>query len=168
MAPSQHAWSCRACPPLSPSAAQPSSPSTQTAAAIFAGVGEGEVLGVKAVMRKLSRGVVRRGRTSSAKGSVVGAAAGLKSKSKRGELVDGRWLACVRMGSCRSMDVLCACKHVSSWAGCSPPDLPTRLCPSVTGGGALGEASMRALEALRQEWIAREVQRSQPPLPSAR
>ena len=36
-------------------------------------------------MRKLSRGVVRRGRSSSAKGSVVGAAAGLKTKPRKGE-----------------------------------------------------------------------------------
>lgn len=49
----------------------------QTAAAIFpAGL---ELLSVKAVMRKLSRGVVRRGRASSTKMSVMGAAAaGLK------------------------------------------------------------------------------------------
>lgn len=58
---------------------------SQTAAAIFGGLGEQELLGVKAVMRKLSRGVVhRRGRSSSTKGSVVGAAAGLKAKPKKG------------------------------------------------------------------------------------
>ena len=59
----------------------PSHPA-QTAAAIF---GELEELSVKVVMRKLSRGVVRRGRSSSTKGSVVGAAAGLKTKPRKGE-----------------------------------------------------------------------------------
>ncbi|KAI7835772.1 hypothetical protein COHA_010350 [Chlorella ohadii] len=87
----------------------------QTAAAIF---GELEELSVKAVMHKLSRGVVRRGRSSSAKGSVVGAAAGLKTKPRK-------------------------------------------------GAGQLTEASLRALEALRQEWIAQEVQRNQPALPGS-
>jgi len=53
----------------------------QTAAAIFAG--GLDLLSVKSVMRKLSRGVVRRGRTSSTpKMSVMGAAAGLKAGGK--------------------------------------------------------------------------------------
>ena len=71
------------------------------AAAVFGGTGEGELLGVKAVMRKLSRGVVRRGgRASSTKLSVVGAAAlkaAARSKGK-GE----RW----SLAACR-----CRCLH---------------------------------------------------------
>jgi hypothetical protein len=77
----------------------------QTAGAIFGG--DVDLLSVKAVMRKLSRGVVRRGRASSTKASVVGAAAGLKAKGKK--------------------------------------------------GGALTDACLRAMESLRQEWIAREM-----------
>lgn len=73
---------CQPIPTWSPSAPCPSLlPGPQTAAAIF---GELEELSVKAVMHKLSRGVVRRGRSSSAKGSVVGAAAGLKTKPRKG------------------------------------------------------------------------------------
>ncbi|KAI3438406.1 hypothetical protein D9Q98_000838 [Chlorella vulgaris] len=80
----------------------------QTAAAIF-GSRDLDLLSVKTVMRKLSRGVVRRGRSSSTKGSVMGAAAGLKAKAKK--------------------------------------------------SGTLSDANLRAMEALRQEWIAREVAR---------
>lgn len=58
---------------------------------MFLGTPAGELMGVKSVMRKLSRGVVRRGRQSSvAKGSVVGAAAGLKAKPRRGEAAAAR------------------------------------------------------------------------------
>jgi hypothetical protein len=52
--------------------------------AIFGG--DLDLLSVKSVMRKLSRGVVRRGRASSTKASVMGAAAaGLKGKAKKGK-----------------------------------------------------------------------------------
>lgn len=83
-------------------------PAPQTAGAIFGG--DIDLLSVKAVMRKLSRGVVRRGRASSTKASVMGAAAGLKAKGKK--------------------------------------------------GGALSDACLRAMEALRQDWIARELARN--------
>lgn len=36
-----------------------------------------------------------------------------------------------------------------------------------TGAGQLSEATQRALEALRQEWIAQEVQKNQPALPGS-
>ncbi|KAL4444954.1 hypothetical protein ABPG77_004004 [Micractinium sp. CCAP 211/92] len=87
----------------------------QTAAAIFPpGL---ELLSVKAVMRKLSRGVVRRGRASSTKTSVMGsAAAGIKGARGSGNAL-----------------------------------LKKAAAPS--------ESVLRALEALRQEWIAKELQR---------
>ncbi|KAL4448019.1 hypothetical protein ABPG75_005238 [Micractinium tetrahymenae] len=90
----------------------------QTAAAIFsAGL---ELLSVKAVMRKLSRGVVRRGRGSSSKMSVMGAAAsGLKGGRGAGGV--------------------------------------------AKKAAAPSESVLRALEALRQEWIAKELQRPPPP-----
>lgn len=57
--------------------------------AIFGG--DLDLLSVKSVMRKLSRGVVRRGRASSTKASVVGAAAvGLKARPKKGKGARGR------------------------------------------------------------------------------
>lgn len=67
----------------------------QTAAAIF---GDLEELSVKVVMRKLSRGVVRRTRSSSTKGSVVGAAAGLKTKPRKGEGVVAEGGCAMRVG----------------------------------------------------------------------
>ena len=58
------------------------SPPLQTAAAIFGP--DLDMLSVKAVMRKLSRGVVRRGRASTKLGMVAPGAKGSLKPSKKG------------------------------------------------------------------------------------
>lgn len=147
---------------------RPPSLPAQTAAAIF---GELEGLSTKVVMRKLSRGVVRRGRSSSTKGSVVGAAAGLKTKPRKGEVAgDGEWSG--GHGGLRHVGLHGMCAPCNDLWGCMAGVRPAMTIgpPAIlspTGAGQLSEATQRALEALRQEWIAQEVQKNQPALPGS-
>ena len=72
-------------------------PSPQQAAAIF---GDNEVLSVKVVMKKVSRGVVRRARASSTRASMAGSAASLRAKAKKGEVEGWRGQCAGRRRCC--------------------------------------------------------------------
>jgi hypothetical protein len=123
-----------------------STPPFQTAGAIFGG--DLDLLSVKAVMRKLSRGVVRRGRASSTKSSVMGAAASLRGQGK------------AKKGECAAP----ICRRQHRWSAAGHRSAPTSAVKCVHGCcfAGLSEACLRALEALQQDWIARELQKSQP------
>ena len=110
-------------------------PPLQTAGAIFGG--DLDLLSVKAVMRKLSRGVVRRGRASSTKMSVMGAAASLRGqgKAKKGECAAPVWQKATSMACCWAPQRPNVCREMCAWLlSCRAQ----RGMPAGAGGPAAG------------------------------
>ena len=112
-----------------------STPPLQTAGAIFGG--DLDLLSVKAAMRKLSRGVVRRGRASSTKMSVMGAAASLRGqgKAKKGECAAPVWQKATSMACCWAPQRPNVCREMCAWLlSCRAQ----RGMPAGAGGPAAG------------------------------